>query len=107
MLYAVVMVAYSPLLAAIGIASVVINLGMARLISAKRVNVTRVQMRDAGKLAAATVSGIEMVETIKAAGAEGGYSSAGPASRQVSTRNRSVSRAWGSDWAGAPSWSCR
>ncbi len=54
-LYAVVMVAYSPLLAAIGIASVVINLGMARLISAKRVNVTRVQMRDAGKLAAATV----------------------------------------------------
>ncbi|MFR4802763.1 MAG: ABC transporter transmembrane domain-containing protein [Eggerthellaceae bacterium] len=62
-----------PLLAAIGIASVVINLGMARLISAKRVNVTRVQMRDAGKLAAATVSGIEMVETIKAAGAEGGY----------------------------------
>ena len=72
-LYAVVMVAYSPLLAAIGIASVVINLGMARLISAKRVNVTRVQMRDAGKLAAATVSGIEMVETIKAAGAEGGY----------------------------------
>ena len=72
-LYAVVMVAYSPLLAAIGIASVAVNLVMARVISAKRVNVTRVQMRDAGKLSAATVSGIEMVETIKAAGAEGGY----------------------------------
>lgn len=72
-LYAAVMVAYSPLLASIGIASVVINLVMARVISAKRVNVTRVQMRDAGRLAAATVSGIEMVETIKAAGAEGGY----------------------------------
>jgi ABC-type bacteriocin/lantibiotic exporter with double-glycine peptidase domain len=33
----------------------------------------RVQMRDAGKLAAATVSGIQMVETIKASGAENGY----------------------------------
>lgn len=72
-LYGVVMVAYSPLLAAIGIASVVINLGVARIISAKRVNVTRVQMREAGKLASATVSGIEMVETIKAAGAENGF----------------------------------
>ena len=36
-------------------------------------NITRVQMRDAGKLAAATVSGIQMVETIKASGAENGY----------------------------------
>ena len=71
-LYAVVMVAYSPLLAAIGIASVVINLGMARLISAKRVNVTRVQMRDAGKLAAATVPASKWWRP-SSAGAEGGY----------------------------------
>ena len=104
-LYAVVMVAYSPLLAAIGIASVVINLGMARLISAKRVNVTRVQMRDAGKLAAATGSGIEMVETIKAAGAAGGYQRRGlPGRFQHAMVN---SRAWGSDWGWCPSWSCR
>ena len=34
-------------------------------------NITRVQMRDAGKLAGATVAGIEMIETIKASGAEG------------------------------------
>lgn len=72
-IYATVMVAYSPLLAAIGIASVVINLGLARLISNRRVNIMRVQMRDAGKLAAATVSGIEMIETIKASGAENGF----------------------------------
>jgi len=32
-----------------------------------------VQTRDAGKLSAATVSGIEMIETIKASGAENGY----------------------------------
>ena len=30
-------------------------------------------MRDAGKLAGATVAGIEMIETIKASGAEDGY----------------------------------
>ena len=33
----------------------------------------RVQMRDAGKLSAATVSGIQMVETIKSSGAENGF----------------------------------
>ena len=40
------MVTYSPLLASIGIASSAINVFVARVISAKRVNITRVQMRD-------------------------------------------------------------
>ncbi len=71
--YLVVMLRYSPLLTVIGIVTIVLNLFVSRLISAKRVNITRVQMRDAGKLAAATVSGIQMVETIKASGAENGY----------------------------------
>lgn len=39
----------------------------------KRVNITRVQMRDSAKLAGTTVAGIEMVETIKASGAENGF----------------------------------
>ena len=30
-------------------------------------------MRDSGKLAGATVAGIEMIETIKASGAENGF----------------------------------
>jgi len=71
--YLVVMIRYSPLLSAIGIASIVINLYLARLISAKRVNITRVLMRDEGKLYGTLVSGIEMVETIKASGAENGF----------------------------------
>ena len=53
--------------------TIILNLLVSRIISAKRVNVTRVQMRDSGKLASATVSGIQMVETIKASGAENGY----------------------------------
>ena len=71
--YLVVMLRYSPPLTLVGLLSVFLNLLMSRLISRKRINITRVQMRDEGKLAAATVSGIQMVETIKASGAETGY----------------------------------
>ena len=71
--YLVVMLRYSPLLTLIGVLSIAINLLMSRLISEKRVNITRVIARDSGKLASATVSGIQMVETIKASGAENGY----------------------------------
>ncbi len=71
--YLVVMVSYSWILALVGLASIVLNLFMSRIISKKRVNITRVQMRDEGKLASATVAGIEMIETIKANGAENGY----------------------------------
>ena len=71
--YLVVMLRYSALLTAVGLVTIVLNLLVSRLISAKRVNIMRVQMRDAGKLSAATVSGIQMVETIKSSGSENGY----------------------------------
>ena len=71
--YLVFMLRFSVMLTMVGIATIVINLAVSRLISAKRINISRVQMRDSGKLAAATVSGIQMVETIKSSGAENGY----------------------------------
>ena len=71
--YLVVMLRYSWLLTLVGLASIVINIFVARFISKKRVNITRVQMRDSGRLSGATVAGIEMIETIKASGAENGY----------------------------------
>ena len=71
--YLVVMFSYSPLLASIGVASVFINIFISGLISKRRINVTRVQMRDSGKLMSSTVSEISMIETIKSAGAENGY----------------------------------
>ena len=71
--YLVVMIRYSLLLTLVGIASILINMFMSRIISKKRVNITRVSMRDSGKLAGATVAGIEMIETIKASGAENGF----------------------------------
>ena len=71
--YLVVMLRYSWLLTLLGLGSVVINSLIARIISAKRVNITRVQMRDEGKLSGITASGIEMIETIKSSGAENGF----------------------------------
>jgi len=71
--YLVVMLRNSVMLTLVGIVTIILNLLVSQLISAKRVNITRVQMRDSGKLSSATVSGIQMVETIKASGAENGY----------------------------------
>ncbi len=71
--YLVVMLRYSVLLTLIGVFSIVLNLFLSSIISKKRVNITRVQMRDSGKLAGSTVAGIEMIETIKSSGAENGY----------------------------------
>lgn len=71
--YLVVMIRYSWLLTLVGMISILVNLLMSHIISQKRINLTRVQMRDAGKLASATVAGIEMIETIKSSGAENGY----------------------------------
>ncbi len=71
--YLVVMIRYSWILTLVGLSSVLINSFMSRIISKKRVNITRVQMRDSGKLSGATVAGIEMIESIKAGGAENGF----------------------------------
>ena len=72
-IYLFVMLRYSVMLTIVGIGTIMINLLVSRIISTKRVNLTRIQMRDEGKLSASTISGIQMVETIKASGAENGY----------------------------------
>ena len=72
-LYLVLMLRYSVILTIIGIASIVVNLLVSNLVSKLRINIIRVQMRDSGKLAGTTVAGIEMIETIKASGAENGF----------------------------------
>ncbi len=71
--YLVVMLRYSVLLTIVGIVAIMLNILVSQIVSAKRVNITRVQMRDSGKLSSATVSGIQMIETIKSSGAENGY----------------------------------
>ncbi|MBR2764572.1 MAG: NHLP family bacteriocin export ABC transporter peptidase/permease/ATPase subunit [Blautia sp.] len=70
--YLAVMLRYSVPLTLIGLFSVLLQVLMSMIITSKRVNITRVMLRDRGKLAAATTSAIDMVETIKAGGAENG-----------------------------------
>ena len=72
-LYMVIMLRYSAVLTLICVCSIGINIFLNQLILKKRVNISRVRMRDSGKLYGATVAGIEMIETIKASGAENGY----------------------------------
>lgn len=71
--YLVLMLKQSLLLTAIGISTLAVNIVMSRIISEKRINITRVMSRDSAKLGATTVAGIEMIETIKASGAENGF----------------------------------
>jgi len=71
--YFVLMLKQSLLLTAIGISTLVLNIFMSRIISNRRINITRVMQRDSAKLASTTVAGIEMIETIKASGAENGF----------------------------------
>lgn len=71
--YLVVMLRYSPLLAAIGLTSICINMGLSQIISRKRVNISRRSVKNKNRLSAVTVSGIKMIDTIKASGAENGF----------------------------------
>ena len=71
--YLVLMLRQSLLLTLIGLFSIAVDLFVARYLSARRVNLTRVKVRDEGKLASATLAGISMTETIKASGAESGF----------------------------------
>ena len=71
--YLAVMIRYSWLLSLVGVGAIILNMAVSALITKKRVNITRVQQRDAAKLSSATMSGISMIETIKSAGAENGF----------------------------------
>lgn len=71
--YLVVMIRYSLLLTIVGLGSMLINAVISQVIAAKRINITRVSMREEAKLSSTTIAGIQMIETIKASGAERGY----------------------------------
>ena len=71
--YLIVMIRYSWLLSLIGVGAIILNLAVSALITSKRVNITRVQQRDNAKLSSTTMSGVRMIETIKASGAENGF----------------------------------
>lgn len=71
--YFIVMVRYNVTLTIVALVTTFINMLMSNYITKKRINSSRIQMRDAGKLEATKMSGIESIETIKASGAEDGF----------------------------------
>lgn len=72
-IYLMIMLRYSVALTCIGLFSVFVNAFISRYISNKRINITRVMVRDSGKLESATVNAIDMIETIKSSGSEDGF----------------------------------
>ena len=72
-LYLGIMVSYSVILAIIGVASVLINAIIGRVIAIKITRITREQMTSNGIMGGTLSAGIQMIETIKASGAENGY----------------------------------
>ena len=71
--YLVVMLRYNIFLTLIGVSAIFVNMFVSAIITGKRINIQRVQMRDQSKLTSAMLAGISMIETIKASGAEKGY----------------------------------
>ena len=91
LVYLIMIFRYNVMLSLIGIAGVLINLLTARYVSLKRTNIARVFLRDQGQLEAATASVVEMIETIKASGAENGFFEKW-AERQASVNTQEVKR---------------
>ena len=70
LLYLGIMLDYSIPLTIVGVASILLSALAAAYVSKKRVNYTRASANAGGRLHSTTVNGMEMIETIKAAGAE-------------------------------------
>ena len=70
--YLGIMLRYSVFLSCIGVLSVLFDLLVSDMVSRRRINLTRVQLRDQGRLAGILSADMEMIETIKASGVENG-----------------------------------
>jgi NHLM bacteriocin system ABC transporter peptidase/ATP-binding protein len=71
--YLVILINFSVPLTVLGVTTVILNLIISKIITDHRINVTRGMLIDRGKLQTSTLSGISMIETIKASGAENGF----------------------------------
>ena len=72
-LYVILMFSYSPSLTLVGILAACINIGIVLYTSRLRINLVRSSQQAEGKYVSATVSCIDNMESIKAAGAETGF----------------------------------
>ena len=73
LVYLGLMLNQSVMLTLVGVSAYLLNAAVSMLISRRRINRNRMKMRDAANLESTTVTGIDMIETIKASGAENGF----------------------------------
>lgn len=71
--YLGVMLKYSWILTMIGLFSMSVNILLSQYIAKKRINITRVSMKESANLASTTIIGIDMIESLKSTGAENGF----------------------------------
>ena len=71
--YLVIMLRQDVFLTLIGVGAIFVNMFVSAIVTNKRINIQRVQLRDQSKYSSSVVAGIDMIETIKASGAEKGY----------------------------------
>ena len=71
--YAAVMLSYDVALTGIALAMVAFNLLALRLASRARENANRRMLKEQGRVAGASINGIQIIETLKANGAEGDF----------------------------------
>ena len=72
-IYLFLILRYSVVLTLIGVSGLIISVLVNQIISKKQANIANVRLRDEANLYSSTMSGIEMIETIKASGAENGF----------------------------------
>ena len=73
LLYAAAMLAYDPSLTLVVFTVAALNLATLRSVSRVRENATRLMLKEHGKVAGVALSGLSMIETLKAGGDEGHF----------------------------------
>jgi len=71
--YAVIMLCYDLLLTAVGIGTALLNLAVLKYVSGKRVTLNQKLQQENGKLLGLSMTGLQMIETLKASGAESDF----------------------------------
>ena len=71
--YLIVMAQYNLILTAVGLSTLVINLLIAKRLGKLRREISATKAKDVANMNSATVTGIDIIQTIKATGSENGY----------------------------------
>lgn len=88
--YLIVMAQYSLALTAVGLCTIVVNLLIAKWLGKFRREISATKARDFANMKAATVTGIDIIQTIKSTGSENGYFERWSGFHAASTRTKAL-----------------